>query len=217
MGPEPDEVAEIRQEIDASREQLGESVAALAYKADVKNRGKEVINDKKEALMEKVDDLKSKLPSGAEGDGSGVGETIKSKLPTGEAVSEKADALKEKLPDAAPSTEDVRAKAQDAASAAGDHPLAVAAGATIAGLAAGLALPETDIERQKIGPAAQEVRQQAESKAREAVQNAKAAAQDAAGSVADAAKQAGQEQGGKAGELAEKAADKAQDSIPSQS
>jgi len=104
MGPGSDEVEDIRRQIDESREHLGESVGALAYKADLKNRGKEAIDDKKEAIMEKVDALKSKVT----GDG-GVGETVKSKLPDGDAVkaklpsgedvSEKVVTLKSKLPD----------------------------------------------------------------------------------------------------------------------
>jgi ElaB/YqjD/DUF883 family membrane-anchored ribosome-binding protein len=107
--------------------------------------------------MEKVDELKGKLPGG-DGEG-GIGETIKTKLPSGEDVSDKVDALKSKMPDGvgeaasrvgdkAPSRDDVKAKAQEAAATAGEHPIAVAAGAAVAGLAAGLALPETDLERQ---------------------------------------------------------------------
>ena len=51
MGSRSDEVEDIRREIDETRENLGADVGALAYKADVKNRGKEVIEDKKEVVM----------------------------------------------------------------------------------------------------------------------------------------------------------------------
>lgn len=223
MGPGPDEVDEIRQQIDESRQNLGEAVGALAYKADIKNRGKEALEDKKEAVMEKVDELKGKLPGGGDGEG-GIGETIKSKLPSGEDVGDKVEAVKSKLPggageaasrlgDKAPSSEDVKAKAQEAAAAAGEHPIAVAAGAAVAGLAAGLALPETELERQKLAPAAQDARAQAQSAAEDAVQQAKAAAKEVAGSVTEAVKQAGQQHGGKLGEAAEKAAEKAEDQV----
>jgi gas vesicle protein len=222
MGPGSDEVDDIRRQIDESREHLGEAVGALAYKADIKNRGKEAIDDKKEAIMEKVDALKSKVT----GDG-GVGETVKSKLPdpdavkaklpSGEDVSEKVDALKSKLPggvgDAAPSKEDMRAKAQEAAGFAHDHPIAVAAGAAAAGLAAGLALPETELEREKLAPTAQKVREQVQARAQEVVEQVKAGAKDAVDSTADAVRQAGQQHGGKAGEIAEKAADKTQEKL----
>ncbi|MGH2943924.1 MAG: DUF3618 domain-containing protein, partial [Solirubrobacteraceae bacterium] len=71
MGPEPDQVADIRRQIDESRRHLGSAVGALAYKADIKNRGKEALHDKKEQLMEKVDELKARLPGNSDGEGGG--------------------------------------------------------------------------------------------------------------------------------------------------
>jgi hypothetical protein len=212
MGPGPDEVDEIRQQIDDSREHLGEAVGALAYKADVQHRGKEALHDKKEAVMENVEELKGKLPGSGDGEG-GIAETIKSKLPSGEDVSDKVDALKSTMPDKAPSSDDVKATAQQAAANAGEHPIAMAAGAAVAGLAAGLALPATDLERHKLAPAAQDARAQAQSAARGAVQQAKAVAKDVVSSAAEAVKQVGQQQGGKLGEAAEKAADKTHDQV----
>jgi gas vesicle protein len=226
MGPGSDEVEDIRQQIEESRENLGNAVGALAYKADVKNRGKEAIEDKKEAIMEKVDDLKSKLPGTGDGAGS-IGETIKSKLPDGDAIKSKlpdADAIKSKLPggvgdsagrigDATPSKDAVKRRAQAAADGASEHPIAVVAGAAAAGLVAGLALPETDVEREKLGPAAQNARAEVQGRAQEAIEQAKSAAQDIAGSVADTVKEKGQEQGGKVGDIAEKAADKTREQV----
>ena len=167
MGSGSDEVEQLRREADRSREDLGQTVGALAYKADVKNRGKEALEDKKEALMEKVDDLKSKVPGVGGGDSydDGSGSSIKDKLPDGQAIKDKlpdGQAIKDKLPDgealkakvpdsvtdaknrvaeAAPSKEDVKAKAQAAAETAKDNPVAIVAGAAAAGLAAGVAIP----------------------------------------------------------------------------
>ena len=201
MGSGTDEVDDIRRQIEESRENLGEAVGALAYKADIKNRGKEALEDKKEAIMEKVDTLKSKVSGEGEG---GIGETLKSKLPDGV-----GDATG-RIGAAAPSKEDIKAKAQDAAGVAHDHPIAVAAGAAAAGLAVGLALPETELEREKLAPTAQKVRDQVQARAQEVVEQVKAGAKDAVDSTADAVRQAGQQHGGKAGEIAEKAADKTQ-------
>lgn len=220
MGSRSDEVEDIRREIDETRENLGTGVGALAYKADVKNRGKEVIDDKKEVVMEKVDELKQKVPgvgdsNGADG-GPGMGEKVKDKLPNAGAIKDKlpdGQAMKDKLPDGAPSTEDVKAKAQDAAQAAKDNPAAVVAGAAAAGLAAGLAVPETEIERQKLKPHAQEARQQVEGKVQDTVAQVKSGVQDAVDSTADAVREQAQQQGGKVGEVAEQAADKTQDKV----
>jgi gas vesicle protein len=198
MGLGPDEVDEIRRQIAESRENLGAAVGALAYKADIKNRGKEALEDKKEAVMEKVDELKDKLPDG---------ETIRSKLPdgVGDAVS--------RIGDAAPSTEDIKRKAQDAGGVAQDHPIAVVAGAAAAGLVAGLAIPETDLEREKLGPTARNVREQVQERAQDIIEQVKDGAKDAVSSVADAVKDKGQEHGGKIGEIAEKAADKTWETV----
>jgi gas vesicle protein len=215
VGPGPDEVDEIRQQIDESRENLGAAVGALAYKADVKNRGKEVLEDKKEAVMEKVDELKSKV-TGGEGEGGGITDKVKSKLPDADAIKSKlpdGDAIKSKLPEGAPSGDDVKAKAQDAAGVAQDHPVAVTAGAAAVGLVAGLALPESDLEREKLAPTAQKVRADVQDRVQDTVEQVKHGAKDAVGSVADAVKDKGQEHGGKVGELADKAADKTQQKV----
>lgn len=217
MGSGSEEVEEIRKEIDKSRENLGEAVGALAYKGDVKNRAPELIADKKEAVMEKVDELKTKMPSGGGDSEGGFGDKVKDKLPSGDAVGEKIDTLKSKVPDgvgeATPSKEDVKQKAQGAAETAKAHPAAVAGGAAVAGLVAGLALPETDLEREKLKPHAQEARAEATTRVKETVEQVKSGAQDAAGSVADAVKEQGQQQGGKVGEMAEKAADKTHEQV----
>jgi len=178
MGSRSDEVDDIRREIEQTRENLGSGVGALAHKADVKHRGKEVLEDKKEVVMEKVDELKDKLPDG--------------------------QAMKDKLPDGAPSKEDVKAKAQDAAQVAKDNPIAVVAGAAAAGLAAGLAVPETEIERQKLKPHAQGARQQVEGKVQDTVAQVKSGVQDAVDSTADAVREQARQQGGRVGEAADK-------------
>ncbi len=249
MGPGPDEVNEVeelRQEIDESRENLGAAVGALAYKADVKNRGKEAISDKKEELMEKV---KSKVPGVGGGsdspgnEGGGISEKVKSKLPSGDQVSGKVDDLKSKLPGggeggegegggmgekvksvggAAPSKEELKGKAQGAAETARDNPAVVAAGAVAAGLAAGLALPQTDAEREKLAPKAQQLREDAETRVKEKVDQAKAAvnvaeqAKSLAQTAAGAVREKGEQQEGSLGDVLEKAADRADEKIDKQ-
>jgi gas vesicle protein len=217
VGSGSDEVDEIRKQIDQSRENLGHAVGGLAYKADVKNRGKEVVADKKEQVMDKVDEIKDKLPTGEQlkdklptgggGDSQGgLGDKVKAKLPD-------AESLKDKLPDGAPSSDDVKDKAHGIAKVAAEHPAAIAGGAAIAGLAAGLALPETQLERDKLKPHAQQARADVTDRVQDTVQQVKTGVQDAAGSVTDAVKQQGQQQGDKIGEITEKAANKTQDQI----
>ena len=51
MGEDPDR---IRREIEATREEMGDTVDALSYKADVKSRAKEKVVDTKDSLKAKV-------------------------------------------------------------------------------------------------------------------------------------------------------------------
>lgn len=51
MGQEP---SQIRQEIEDTRSEMGETVDALAYKADVKTRVKESIADKRDRLVDQL-------------------------------------------------------------------------------------------------------------------------------------------------------------------
>lgn len=51
---------QIREEIEATRRELGDTVEALAYKADVKSRVREKIGATKESAAQKKDDLMGK-------------------------------------------------------------------------------------------------------------------------------------------------------------
>jgi chromosome segregation ATPase len=51
---------QIRQEIEATREEMGDTVAALAAKADVKTQAKQKIEDTKATITSKKDELLGK-------------------------------------------------------------------------------------------------------------------------------------------------------------
>ncbi len=55
MGQEP---SQIRQEIEETRAEMGDTVDALAYKTDVKTRVKESFSDKRDRLIEQVQGTK---------------------------------------------------------------------------------------------------------------------------------------------------------------
>jgi ElaB/YqjD/DUF883 family membrane-anchored ribosome-binding protein len=52
-----DDPEQIREEIEATRQELGDTVAALAQKADVKAQAKQKIEDAKASVSEKKDEL----------------------------------------------------------------------------------------------------------------------------------------------------------------
>jgi hypothetical protein len=58
MGQEP---SQIREEIEGTRAEMGDTVDALAYKTDVKGRMKESIADKRDRLVEQIQGTKGKV------------------------------------------------------------------------------------------------------------------------------------------------------------
>jgi gas vesicle protein len=154
MGEDP---RAIRAEIEDTRERMGDTVDALAYKADVKTRAKESVSDK-------VDTLKSKV-TGA----------------------------KDSVSDATPSGGDVKHQAKRTVGIAQENPLGLAIGATAIGFVAGLLIPSTRVEDEKIGPVADQVKEKAAETGQQAVERGKQVAQDVASQAADTAKESGRE------------------------
>jgi ElaB/YqjD/DUF883 family membrane-anchored ribosome-binding protein len=98
MGQDPDT---IRHEVEHTREQMGETIDALGYKADVKSRAKERVGQ--------------------------------------------------------------------AAGVAQENPLGLAVGAVAAGFLAGMLIPSSRVEDEKLGPMADQVKQQAKETGQEAI------------------------------------------------
>jgi gas vesicle protein len=147
MGEDP---GQIRQDIEHTRAQMGDTVEALGYKTDVPGRAKE-------------------------------------------AVSSRVDTVKEKVP-----------SRQQAAGVARENPIGLAIGATAVGFVAGMLIPSTRIEDERIGPMADQVKEKAKETGEEAMERGKEVARQAA----ESAKETGREQ---ADELRESAQEKAQE------
>jgi len=154
MGQDP---RTIRQDIEETREQMGETVEALAYKTDVKGRARKSVSGKVESMKHKI---------------------------TGTAGS---------VSDATPSTEEVKQSAQRVVGIAEENPLGLAIGALAVGFLAGMAAPTTRVENQKIGPLADQVKDQAKETAQVAMEHGKEAAQEAAQAAVEAGKSHAQE------------------------
>jgi gas vesicle protein len=154
MGQEP---GEIRQDIEQTRADMGDTVEALSYKTDVKARAKDSISDK-------------------------VG-TVKSKV--GLAGSNVSDST--------PSGADVKEGAWRAAGIAQENPIGLALGAVAVGFVAGLAIPSTRVEDERIGPVADQVKEMAKETGQEAMERGKEVAQEAAQSAKETAQQSGQD------------------------
>ena len=164
MGEDP---AAIRQQIESTRERMGETVDALSYRADVPARTRE-------SIQEKVQGVKSKL--------TGVGSQVSQ---------------------ATPETDDVRRAGREAVGFAQENPLGLAIGAVAAGFLAGMLIPSTRVEDERLGPVADQVKEQAQQTAHEALEHGKQVAQEttqtasesvrhAAGQVKETAQQTAQ-------------------------
>jgi gas vesicle protein len=119
-----------------------------------------------------------------------------------ESVSGRVDSVKEKLvgardsvSEATPSGGDVQQGAKRAVGVAQENPLGLAVGAVAVGFLAGMLIPSTRVEDEKIGPMADQVKDQISSTAQEAVEHGKAVVSETASSAAQAAKDTAQEQG----------------------
>ena len=115
-----------------------------------------------------------------------------------ESVSGKVDSVKEKIVGAkdsasetAPSGEDVKQGARRAVGVAQENPLGLALGSLAVGFLAGMLIPSTRVEDEKIGPMADQVKDQIKETGQEALEHGKAVASEAVG----AAKETAQEQG----------------------
>jgi hypothetical protein len=170
VGQDPDT---IREEIEEARERMSEAVEAIGYKADVPSRARE-------AVASKVDAMRSTV----------TGSTTRAR----EAIAGSAS----QATDAAPSAQDVRRKARRAAGIAQENPLGLAIGALAAGFLAGMLVPSTRIEDERVGPVADQVKGKARQVGQEAVERGTEVARETARSASEAAREHGEELAGNA-------------------
>ena len=144
MGKDP---SEIREEIEQTRGDMGETVEALGHKTDVKTRVKESVADKRDQVKERIT-----------GAGSRVG-------------------------DATPDADEVKQGAKRAVGVAQENPIGLAIGSVAVGFVAGMLVPTTRVEDEKLGPVADQVKERVKETGQEAVERGKEAVQDVAESA----------------------------------
>lgn len=154
MGQDPDA---IRQEIEGTRSQMGETIEAIGYKTDVKARAKDSVSEKTGAVKDKVNTVMGRAS------------------------------------DSTPSSDDVKQGAKQAVSTAQENPLGLAIGAVAVGFVAGMLIPSTSVEDEKIGPMADQLKDKARETGQEALEHGKQVAQDVAESAQETAKESGQQ------------------------
>ena len=138
-----------------------------------------------QAIRREIEDTRERM--GDTVDALGYKADVKSR--TKDAVSDKVDSIKEKVGGSTPSTGDVKQGARKAGGMAKENPLGLAIGATAVGFIAGLLVPTTRVEDEKLGPVASDMREKAMDAGQEAMDRGKHVAQDAM----QTAKESGQE------------------------
>ena len=120
--------------------------------------------------------------------------------PAREAISGRVESVrstfagaKDSVSESAPSGGDVKQGAQRAAGVAKENPLGLAIGATAVGFVAGLLVPSTRVEDERIGPMADQLKEQAKETGQEAMERGKHVAQQAAETVKDEGQKQAQE------------------------
>jgi gas vesicle protein len=115
-------------------------------------------------------------------------------------VSGKVDSVKERLglagqkaSDATPDAEQVKGQVRKAAGIAQENPLGLAVGAVAVGFLAGLLVPSTRVEDDKLGPMADRVKEQAKETGQEALERGKQVAQSAAETVSEEGQRHGEQ------------------------
>jgi len=99
-----------------------------------------------------------------------------------------------RLGDAAPGGGEVKEGAKQAVSVAEENPIGLALGGLAAGFLAGMMLPSTRIEDERLGPIADDVKEKAVETGQEALERGKDVAGQVAEQAVETAKEAGQEQ-----------------------
>ena len=138
-----------------------------------------------QAIRREIEDTRERM--GDTVDALGYKADVKSR--TKDAVTDKVDSIKERVGGSTPSTGDVKQGARKAGGMAKENPLGLAIGATAVGFIAGLLVPTTRIEDEKLGPVASDMREKAMDAGQEAMDRGKQVAQDAM----QTAKESGQE------------------------
>jgi ElaB/YqjD/DUF883 family membrane-anchored ribosome-binding protein len=167
MGQDPDA---IRQDIEQTRSEMSETVGAVGYKADVPSRAKDKVSETVDNVKNKVSDTATRAKEAVTGTTSRVS-------------------------DATPDSGQLKQQARRTAGLAKENPLGLAVGAAAIGFLAGLAVPSTRVENERLGPLADQVKDKVKETGQEALDRGKQVAQEVASSAAETAKQSTQEHG----------------------
>jgi gas vesicle protein len=163
-------------------------------------------------IREEIEDTRARMGDTVEA----LGYKTDVKTRTKENVSGKVEAVKSKLGgagsrvnEATPGREDVKQSATKAASVAQQNPIGLAVGSIAVGFLAGMLVPSTRVEDEKLGEVSDELKEKAKETAEEAGERGKQVAQQAAESAKQTAQESGKQQAEELKQTAQQKADEA--------
>ena len=121
------------------------------------------------------------------------------------------DSVTSTVSERTPDAEQVKYKARQAKSVAQQNPLGLAIGSVAVGFLAGMLIPSTNVEDQKLGPIADDVRDKVRETGQEALEHGKQVAQDAAQSAQQTVKESGQQHAQEVKQSAQQSAQEVKD------
>ncbi|MDP9025251.1 MAG: DUF3618 domain-containing protein [Candidatus Eremiobacteraeota bacterium] len=160
------ETGELRQEIEQTRDRMGDTVDAIAYKTDVPSRMHDALSDRVDSMKSMITGTVGHVRHGIERTGSRVGES---------------------LPDAG----EVRDAAGTAIHAIRENPLGLLFGGMAAGFLLGSLLPVSDLENERLGPYGRQIKATAQDAGSHILDQGKAVVRE----TVEAAKHSVQEHG----------------------
>ena len=137
------------------------------------------------------------------------------KTRTKEAISGRKDALVSKVSGSTPDAGEVKQGAKRAVGVAQENPLGLAVGAVAAGFIGGLLVPTTKVEDEKLGPVADQVKDEAKETGGEALERGKQVAQETAQSAKETVQETGQQHAEELRHTAQEKASEARDQATS--
>ncbi len=144
MGKDPDE---LRAEIAETRERMGDTADAIAYKADVPHRMQDAVGDK-------MDQMKSAITGT-------VGQAQRAAARAGEAL---------------PDTGDLQTGAMSMVSAVRENPLGLFFGMAAVGFLIGSLVPRTQLEEEQLAPMVDQFKERAMNQVQDTIETARDAA-----------------------------------------
>jgi gas vesicle protein len=123
-----------------------------------------------------------------------------------ESAKESIVGVKDKVVGRTPDSAEVKDRAQRAAGVAQQNPLGLAIGSVAVGFLAGMLIPSTQVEDEKLGPVADDVKEKVRETGQEAFEHGKQVAQEAAQSAQETVKESGQERAQQVKESAQQSA-----------